>query len=84
MRILIATQNRNLVGGVEMYLQALIPGLLERRHQVALLYENSFSPKLKSIDPPADPLPAWSPSEAGTGAALRSVAVPLALGWSMS
>ena len=74
MRILIATQNRNLVGGVEMYLQALIPGLLERRHQVALLYENSFSPKLKSIDPPAGPLPAWSPAEGGTAAALRSVA----------
>jgi glycosyltransferase involved in cell wall biosynthesis len=72
MRILIATQNRNLVGGVEMYLQAVIPGLLGRGHQVALLYENSFSPKLKSIDPPAAPLPAWCPTEGGTAVAMLS------------
>jgi len=74
MRILIASQNRNLVGGIEMYLQAVIPGLLKRGHQVALLYETALSPKLKTIDPPAAPLPAWSPTEGGTAAALRSVA----------
>ena len=45
MRILIATSSRNLVGGIEKYLQALIPGLLDRGHELGLLYENRFDPK---------------------------------------
>src|SRR5262249_62106862 len=73
MRILIATSNRNLVGGIESYLKELIPGLLYRGHQVALLYENQFDPKVESIDPPEAHLSVWRPSELGVETVLRSL-----------
>ena len=50
-RILITTYHRNLIGGTERYLQALIPGLIQRGHQVALLYEKPFDPARESITP---------------------------------
>jgi glycosyltransferase involved in cell wall biosynthesis len=49
MRILIATFHRNLIGGTEKYLQALIPELLRNGHQIALLYEKPFDPARESI-----------------------------------
>jgi glycosyltransferase involved in cell wall biosynthesis len=50
MRILIATSHRNLVGGVEKYLQDIMPCLVERGHQLALLYEYAFDPTREPID----------------------------------
>jgi len=39
MRILIANWHRNVLGGAEKYIQSLLPGLLARGHQVALVCE---------------------------------------------
>jgi len=39
MRILIATASRTMIGGIEKYVQVLIPALLARGHAVAMLYE---------------------------------------------
>lgn len=40
MRILVATQHRGVVGGVETYLRALLPALRDAGHDVALLTED--------------------------------------------
>ncbi len=58
MRILIATTYRNLIGGVERYLQVLIPGLLERGHEVGLLYEHYWDTPAETIDANSH-VPAW-------------------------
>jgi glycosyltransferase involved in cell wall biosynthesis len=73
MRILIATGNLALVGGIERYLQALIPRLLDRGHQIALLHEYRLDPKLQSYLPNRS-LPAWCAQELGAADALRAVA----------
>lgn len=73
MRILIATTHRALVGGVERYLQVLIPGLIGRGHEVALFYENPWDPTAGAIDPPDACLPAWCWA-ASREDALRNVA----------
>jgi glycosyltransferase involved in cell wall biosynthesis len=59
MKILIATGNRNIVGGIETYLQTLIPALMQRGHQVATLTDRHSSTALATIDPPETELPAW-------------------------
>jgi glycosyltransferase involved in cell wall biosynthesis len=59
MKILIATAHRSIVGGIETYLQTLIPALLQRGHQVATLTEHPSDPALAAIDPPEAELPAW-------------------------
>jgi glycosyltransferase involved in cell wall biosynthesis len=58
MRILIATRHRDVVGGVETYLQLLIPALLKRGHSIAMLYEYATSTG-ETIDPPEAGLPLW-------------------------
>jgi glycosyltransferase involved in cell wall biosynthesis len=73
LRILIATSHRGLVGGVERYLQAVIPALVERGHHVALLFEFPFDSKQERIDAPELRLPAWFLTELGIEAALGSV-----------
>lgn len=72
MRVLIANANRNPVGGVEKYLQILIPALRERNHEVALVYEKLFDPASERIDPPAG-VPAWG-GENNTAEVLAAVA----------
>ncbi len=73
MRILIASAHRRLAGGVEMYLQAVIPGLRERGHEVGLLHQFPADPKREQIDSP--PLADTWCLTADTGhATLRSVA----------
>jgi glycosyltransferase involved in cell wall biosynthesis len=59
MRILIATGNREIVGGVETYLHVLIPALLKRGHKVAMLYENQLGGGGAAIDPAEAELPLW-------------------------
>jgi len=73
-RILIATSCRNLIGGVEKYLQSVIPSLLERGHSVGLLYEHIFDPDKDTIDPPAAGLPSWCTGETGRETSLLSLA----------
>jgi glycosyltransferase involved in cell wall biosynthesis len=70
MRILIATTHRNLVGGVEKYLRALLPGLAARGHQIGLLYENLPDAAMESVDSPEVGLSACCVAEAGWERAL--------------
>lgn len=69
MRIGIATWTRRLAGGVESYLADLVPALLDRSHDVALLHE---------VDEPADRAPitdaAGVPQWCAAGAAARALA----------
>lgn len=74
MRILIATAHRNLVGGVEKYLQALIPGLLGRGYDVGLLYEYPGDPARERIDPRGGLTHTWCLAELDAKTALDSVA----------
>jgi glycosyltransferase involved in cell wall biosynthesis len=74
MRVLIATAHRNLVGGVEKYVQAVIPGLLERGHDVGLLHEYRADSQGEHVDPSGGSVRTWCLAEAGLEAALRSVA----------
>jgi glycosyltransferase involved in cell wall biosynthesis len=73
MRILIATTNRNLVGGLEKYLQGLMPGLLDRGHDLRLLHEKPADPQGTSIDPSGVTIPAWCPADSGVSAALSAI-----------
>src|ERR1700680_1300163 len=58
MKILIAAQHRNIVGGAETYLQTLIPSLLKSGHQVAMLYDYIPSnPASTPVAPPEAELP---------------------------
>jgi glycosyltransferase involved in cell wall biosynthesis len=59
MKILIATAHRNIVGGVETYLQALISALLRRGHQVAALFDHYHKEAAATIDSPELKLPVW-------------------------
>jgi glycosyltransferase involved in cell wall biosynthesis len=71
MRILIATSHRNLVGGVEKYLQEILPCLVERGHQLALLYEYAFDPTAEPIDAPELDLPCRGTEESGVASGLN-------------
>ena len=74
MRILIATYHRNVIGGTEKYLQALIPGLIERGHQVAFLHEIPFNPAHESITPSEHEVETYCLEKEGLTSVLRSVA----------
>ena len=65
MRILIATSQRSLVGGVEKYLQSAIPALVERGHEIGLLYEETPEPSAETIDSAAVPIRTWCVAELG-------------------
>ena len=58
MRILLATSYRSVVGGVETYLQSLIPALLRRGHEVAMLYKHRASGEAELVDSQGE-IPAW-------------------------
>jgi glycosyltransferase involved in cell wall biosynthesis len=58
MRILIETSCRGVVGGLETYLQVLIPALLERGHHVALVFDFPNTSEA-SVDPPQAKLQCW-------------------------
>lgn len=73
MRILIATSHRNLVGGVEKYLQGILPSLAERGHELALVYEYRFDPASERIDRPDLKIPSLGTAESGSDAALRFI-----------
>jgi glycosyltransferase involved in cell wall biosynthesis len=74
MRILIATPHRNLVGGVEKYLQSVIPALMRRGHSLALFHQYPFDQAKESIDAQVEHLPSWSPADLGNETAIRLVA----------
>jgi len=60
MRILLATSNRSVVGGVETYLQSLIPSLIKRGHEVAVLYlHRAFNDTAEVVDLGDTGIPVW-------------------------
>jgi glycosyltransferase involved in cell wall biosynthesis len=65
MRILIATLHRQLEGGVETYLHALLPGLCERGHEVALLHEHPAPVAWPTLDDRVPGIPVWWAGESG-------------------
>ena len=71
MRVLIAASHRNIVGGLEKYLQTLIPGLVKRGHLPGLLYENAFEAGREAIDSPAIPLDSACVSDQGLPAVIE-------------
>lgn len=74
MRILISSAHRNLVGGVEKYLQAIIPGLIQQGHELAFLHEYPADADRERVEPADGMLPTWCLAEFGVDSALRSVA----------
>jgi len=65
MRVLIATSHRNLVGGVEKYVQTLIPALLSRGHSVGLLHQYPVRSETETVDSREQGLPGWCSAELG-------------------
>jgi glycosyltransferase involved in cell wall biosynthesis len=59
MRILIATLHRHLEGGVETYLHALLSGLCELGHEVALLHEHPAPVGWPTVDDRVSGIPVW-------------------------
>lgn len=57
-KILIANANRQVVGGAEMYLRALIPALLAAGHEAGFLYERAPRAGASTVD--GDAIPSWS------------------------
>jgi glycosyltransferase involved in cell wall biosynthesis len=72
-RILIVTNNRGLVGGVETYLQALLPALDHRNHAVALLYHADASDGSTAIDCGVACSGSWSDADSNPDVLLRKV-----------
>jgi len=65
MRIVIATFHPNLIGGTEKYVQVILPALVERGHEVALLYERPAASTQERIDSHCAPLTSWCVEELG-------------------
>lgn len=74
MRIVVATSRRSLIGGLEKYLQSVLPGLLNRGHSIGMLYEHPFDGQGETVDPPHAQLPLWCVGESGLEATLGSLA----------
>ncbi|CAN5704122.1 hypothetical protein BH24ACI5_BH24ACI5_19240 [soil metagenome] len=73
MRIGISTWTRRLAGGVETYLAALVPALIERGHAVSLFHEVD-EPRDREPLTTADAVPHWCASGSGPGVALAGLA----------
>lgn len=59
MRILIATENRAVVGGVELYLRAILPQLIAAGHQIGVLTEDGNSAPVDCILAGCPAVPTW-------------------------
>lgn len=73
MRVLIASWHRGIVGGTERYLQSIIPGLMARGHEIAVIHGYDVEPASPRIDPPGIVLPGWAAERLGTHGALHEV-----------
>jgi glycosyltransferase involved in cell wall biosynthesis len=73
MRILIANSYRSLVGGVEKYLQVILPRLAVSGHTLGFLYEFPAASSSETIDRDVTELTTWCVTEQGQRAALVAV-----------
>ena len=70
MRILVCNTFGRLLGGVESYLDRLIPALAESRHEVGMLFEHDLPAAHPRLTIPGH---VWLVSEVGTAQALRGL-----------
>src|SRR4051794_21480118 len=73
MRLLIVHRYQAITGGVERYLEAVMPALVERGHEVALVNECLAEPGQATVDP-AGRLHTWSIADGDCEAVLDAVA----------
>src|SRR5947209_14635943 len=73
MRILIATKHRNIAGGVESYLAALLGPIGHRGHQLAILHETPGTSGQKTIDDKIPGLPVWCSGVTDFSETLRQI-----------
>src|SRR4029077_607617 len=73
MRIVLASWQREIAGGAERHLQSLIPELLKRGHDVAVVHGYDVGPDQPTIDPPEARLTTWSVDRLGLTAALQAI-----------
>jgi len=73
MRILIATPHRSVVGGVETYLQSLIPALVRAGHDIAIICEHNRFDGADTVDSEADDTPVWCWQDFDSAAILREI-----------
>jgi glycosyltransferase involved in cell wall biosynthesis len=71
-RLLIATCRRSVVGGIEKYLQTVVPALSRRGHELSILYEHASQPGEETVDLPGNTLPLWHWNGGRDSQALRS------------
>lgn len=72
MRILIATLSRDVIGGVEKYVQSVIPALLGRGHSIGLAYEYPSNREPEATGSGLD-VRSWCAGELGVESTLRSI-----------
>ncbi|MGH9479368.1 MAG: glycosyltransferase family 4 protein [Terriglobales bacterium] len=75
MRLLVASRTRGPIGGVESYLRGIVPALVERGHDVAVLFERRLEPAAAdgdSADPYRPCAAEWSVPTDGLAAALAA------------
>lgn len=74
MRIVVVNVNRAIVGGVETYLQAVLPRLHEAGHTLGLLTERHVPPGAADLAEDAPVTESWVTSDAGATKTLDAVA----------
>jgi hypothetical protein len=70
--VLVATTARGPIGGVETYLRGVVPALIGRGHEIALLYERRVESEAERDDPYAACGAEWSAERMDTGALERA------------
>jgi glycosyltransferase involved in cell wall biosynthesis len=73
-RILLATSQRALVGGVEKYLQHIIPALAGRGHSLGLVFEYPCDASADRIDSEEAQIPGWCAASLGVESVMDSIA----------
>jgi len=73
MRILIANWHKQVVGGAETYLRTLIPELVKRGHQLAIVHGYRPTTQREAIDSPEYGLPSWCFEELGIASLLEKI-----------
>jgi glycosyltransferase involved in cell wall biosynthesis len=73
MRIAIVNSNRNVMGGVEVYLRQLIPALLAQNHELSFWYEVESNEEREVVLLP-EGVASWSVAALGSTHALNSLA----------